>query len=632
MGVAEVGGTGRRCALPGCDQPIDDVVGRPQRLYCTSAHRLAARQARRRAAQRERQTEAFPVAANESGWAALNEAALAIRAAYAEQQWLAAISSAASKSAAEGPGDGAAREQPAEHELPEWARQAGLASQLTRAGFWPGWAARFVTTPGRHRTPGPAGRRRTMAVLGAAGIVAGGYALTSLPVGPGPDRPTPVQLPPTPTVDQRWAARAQVTMSSLDEQLEVIERAEREWRRLRPTEPLPSALEQRKALLNRRRTALVEQLDAVRSLDRARAELARSERALNETDPAAPPRQRQQRERERDERRREVDALAGPAATAVRAPLPDDGERTTEITERVRDDVRSAARAPTEPSVAAPPTEVPDPGPGEPAAPDGQRTPIPPVDGGGEPGPDRGGGPPTSPGPAPAPDQPGAPATDLVPDRGDPARKEPGAAPPAEGRADAGRTERRPDAGRSADGEPKAGAKRAHEAERRSPRSRSVGERTGRAAGATTRSDPDRRRSGRSNERSSPAASCDDHDEDRRGAHRTSARGQSEADRSDSDEADRKRPESKRTRLARAHHRDHRTHRAADRRDDHHHDGHRGDGHRGGHRGDEHHRDDDRRDDDRDKDRRHNRHEDRHGDRHDDRHDDRRDRVHGRVG
>ncbi len=101
-----MGGTGRRCALAGCGLPIDDVVGRPQRLYCTPAHRMAARQSRRAAAQRERQARLTGVPdrsghvesggprGDEAGWAVLAEAALAIRAAYAEQQWLAAAAAA----------------------------------------------------------------------------------------------------------------------------------------------------------------------------------------------------------------------------------------------------------------------------------------------------------------------------------------------------------------------------------------------------------------------------------------------------------------------------------------------------------------------------------------------------------
>jgi peptidoglycan/xylan/chitin deacetylase (PgdA/CDA1 family) len=41
----------RRCALPGCNEVIEDIPGRPPRRYCTAAHRAAARQARRAAAQ-----------------------------------------------------------------------------------------------------------------------------------------------------------------------------------------------------------------------------------------------------------------------------------------------------------------------------------------------------------------------------------------------------------------------------------------------------------------------------------------------------------------------------------------------------------------------------------------------------
>ena len=45
---------GRRCALPGCDEGISSTDGRPERRYCTAAHRLAARRARRAAGGAER--------------------------------------------------------------------------------------------------------------------------------------------------------------------------------------------------------------------------------------------------------------------------------------------------------------------------------------------------------------------------------------------------------------------------------------------------------------------------------------------------------------------------------------------------------------------------------------------------
>jgi hypothetical protein len=38
---------GRRCALTGCDVQIRTASGRPERRYCTAAHRAAARRTRR---------------------------------------------------------------------------------------------------------------------------------------------------------------------------------------------------------------------------------------------------------------------------------------------------------------------------------------------------------------------------------------------------------------------------------------------------------------------------------------------------------------------------------------------------------------------------------------------------------
>ncbi|MBW3615893.1 MAG: hypothetical protein KY439_11395, partial [Actinobacteria bacterium] len=43
----------RQCALPGCSAPIESAPGRPERRYCSAAHRAAARQARRASAHPE---------------------------------------------------------------------------------------------------------------------------------------------------------------------------------------------------------------------------------------------------------------------------------------------------------------------------------------------------------------------------------------------------------------------------------------------------------------------------------------------------------------------------------------------------------------------------------------------------
>lgn len=282
---------------------------------------MAARQSRRAAAQRERQARLTGVPdrsgnvrsggprEDEAGWAVLAEAALAIRAAYAEQQWLAA---APPPAAVDPSPDGFA-----EQALPEWARRADRVSDLND-GFWPGWSARFGSAPGRHRAPEPPGRRRSLAAIGAAGIVAGSYALTwfSTAANPGPAAPSvPVQAPPLPPSEQRWVARAQVTVTSIDEQLELLDRTEQLWRQRRPTDPPPPALEIRRDVLSQRRTALTARIDTVRAMHQARAEVAGSQD------------------------RGQLDALEAEAAAAVRTPLPEDGERTAEIADEVLLDI-----------------------------------------------------------------------------------------------------------------------------------------------------------------------------------------------------------------------------------------------------------------------------------------------------
>jgi hypothetical protein len=143
-----VGHEERRCALDGCAEPIEDVVGRPQRLYCTPAHRQAARRMRRTVAQRARQDQlvqnlpwlqdtgappeaapAVPVPADpalepgsgqERGGGP--EAVLASRAAAAEGRWRAEAAATSVE-----PGSSADPADPADRDdLPEWARHAGL--------------------------------------------------------------------------------------------------------------------------------------------------------------------------------------------------------------------------------------------------------------------------------------------------------------------------------------------------------------------------------------------------------------------------------------------------------------------------------------------------------------------------
>ncbi|GAA3221815.1 hypothetical protein GCM10017691_07190 [Pseudonocardia petroleophila] len=331
--------TTRRCALPGCAVAIEDVPGRPPRRYCTAAHRSAARQARR--------------AAMQSGGDARLAATLPWLAEPAEQPPTpdAAPAAEAVTVAPQVPVNRAARR-----------RAAALAR---RSDTPPGRRTRGLHTSVPHR-------RRALAVLGAAGILAGGYAVTA-------------SQPPAPTAteaaasEEDWARGARVTLASVNRQLDTIAQVEAEWLRLpeeqraaSPTGPV-EALEQRRELLENRRATLLSQLDSFEELDTARAELAEAERALSgleSTLAAAPPpaqrspeqaaalsaldEQRDLRIRQRDARRDELAALEGGVENAVARPLPDDVAETEQVGEQVRqvirgEDVPAPAPAPASP-------------------------------------------------------------------------------------------------------------------------------------------------------------------------------------------------------------------------------------------------------------------------------------------
>jgi hypothetical protein len=314
---------GRRCALPGCDRLILPTDGRPERRYCTAAHRAAARQARRAAAQAE-QADAAPLAE--------------------VLPWL-----------------GEASEPSAEPPEP---RPAPVVTEP---------APRGSRDPRRVRPRG-----RALAALGIAGILVGGYAAilaggyaTSEPGS----SPSSVGATPQRETADGWATRATVALTSVNRELDVLAQAEEEWRRLpksrRAVVPAPVvALQERRSVLERRRTMLQSQLDAYRSLRRAQQELAVSEQQLRAVEKAladgpaehdaataALEEQRDLRVRRRDAQRAELASLEEGVAAATRAPLPDDGEATEAVTREVREVVRNGG---TEPAASA------DPGPPRP--------------------------------------------------------------------------------------------------------------------------------------------------------------------------------------------------------------------------------------------------------------------------
>ena len=303
----------RRCALPGCDTVLEPVPGRPQRLYCTAAHRAAARHARRAAG------HATPSADERAA---------------AHLPWLA---------------------PPVRVEALHQHRGVGRRER------------------GRKRHCRVVGGRHTLAVLGAAGVLAGGYALASIQVEVDgtSTAATPVSAPPVPArgeggaSTESWAQRASVALVSVNRQLDTLAHAEQEWTRLperghagRPTAPL-AALAERRAVLQRRQATLQSQLDAYRSLRERRRDLAVSEQHLatlqtaladvppaprrnaeQDTAIAALDEQRDLRIRQRDAQRSEVESLEQGVAAAAAAPLPDDGASTEQVT----NDLLAAAR------------------------------------------------------------------------------------------------------------------------------------------------------------------------------------------------------------------------------------------------------------------------------------------------
>jgi hypothetical protein len=307
----------RRCALPGCDVGIEPAGGRPERRYCTAAHRAAARQARRAGSG---SNQCRPV-----------------------------------------PGG----EQPLSGSLP-WLREPA-GSVPESEGPPPGLDAVSPATTRRTCDDRPR-RRRTLAVLGVAGVLAGGYAATAS--RPEPPAPVPVQTAPAGESTDVWAQRATVALASVNRQLDTLAQAEEEWKRQpasrrSATPAAVGALEERRSVLQRRRATLQSQLEAYRSLRATQLDLAVSEQHLQAVEKAlagapsarrrsseqaaaisALDEQRDLRIRQRDAQRTELNSLQEGVSTAARTPLPDDDATTDEVSRDVLEALREGGHTP----------------------------------------------------------------------------------------------------------------------------------------------------------------------------------------------------------------------------------------------------------------------------------------------
>ena len=327
----------RRCALPGCDEVVTSLPGRPERRFCSPGHRESARQTRR---------EANRLARAVVGTAEGEPAPVGVAV-------VAAAPTGVVVAAAGTPVVGPA------------APVAERSLLLPRTGSLPARSRPSADVPPRRERR----HRRAIAVLGAAGALVAGYCITAS----GPDvaatHPSVLALPEL--ADERsWAAQAEVVLASVDDQLDDVAVAESQWHAL-PEQVRERraatyvALLRRKAYLETQKTLLQTQLGTYRSLTRAGDELRQAQQQLAyierelaiAIDPARrTPAQaalvaalednRRALERRRDAKQDEMRALSTDVASAARVPLLDDPDATRRATA----DVRRIVADPTSPS------------------------------------------------------------------------------------------------------------------------------------------------------------------------------------------------------------------------------------------------------------------------------------------
>uniref|UniRef100_UPI001BDC7E0C hypothetical protein n=1 Tax=Pseudonocardia lacus TaxID=2835865 RepID=UPI001BDC7E0C len=219
----------------------------------------------------------------------------------------------------------------------------------------------------RSRSAGPPSTaRRSLAVLGILGVLAGGYALSgSRPETPPVMAMVPVGMAPDFTADGEWATRAGAALASVDQQLVDLDAVEEAWEdtpAAQRDEDPPTAiteLRDRREELERRRATLQAQLSTFAMLNRAGEEVRAIEASLRSVEEslAEAPREPESREQaaqvtaleaQRDQHQRRLEAgleelrgLQEDVRVATRTPLPDDEQ----VTEEVRADALAAVEA-----------------------------------------------------------------------------------------------------------------------------------------------------------------------------------------------------------------------------------------------------------------------------------------------
>jgi hypothetical protein len=221
----------------------------------------------------------------------------------------------------------------------------------------------------RHRPAGPLSpTRRSLAVLGIIGVLAGGYAFSSSsqPTAPPVMAMVPVGMAPDIAGDGEWASRAGMALASVDQQLLDLEDAEEAWQDAaadRGDAAPPAAItemRERRTELEQRQATLQAQLSTYGAFNRTREDVQAAEASLRSVEDAlaqvpAEPASREQAaqvsalEKQRDQHQRrleagleELRALQDDVRTATRTPLPDDDEVTDDVRAEALDAVEAA--------------------------------------------------------------------------------------------------------------------------------------------------------------------------------------------------------------------------------------------------------------------------------------------------
>lgn len=238
-----------------------------------------------------------------------------------------------------------------------------LAPAEPAASPWPVVAPVTPVTPmaprGRSTGSEPGVRARGLAVLGAAAVLMGSYAVTAADQ-PAPAGATPVEITPLGETPTQWAGRAQRVLDSTTAQLDLIADTEVAWDRATDGQRAAArsapieALRERKQLLLQRQAFLRAQLESYRALLDAQQRLAAVEKRLAEIDAALtglPPvgsrtpeqastiavltAERDAQIAQRDALHAEVQRLEQAVAAAARTALPADDRHTALVNDLV---------------------------------------------------------------------------------------------------------------------------------------------------------------------------------------------------------------------------------------------------------------------------------------------------------